>query len=369
MVDTRNSLGGFVRSASTGTSRGSKQTFLTARVVKVNLDPNSPDTVGSIHYKPLGKISDELPVDQYPIAYPLQSHIKHLPLVNEIVLLLPAPSRNLDKLVSSTVVYYLDVVNIWNSPHFTGYPEDTSTDPKLGDYFEERVDINPMLPFEGDVILEGRNGQSIRFSQTVPGVTPWNGNTKGDPVVVISNGQIQTSNGYEFITEDINRDLSSIYLTSTQQIPLQESNTNRTSYSQKPTETRAYEGNQLILSSGRLYFNSTTDHILLSSPLSIGLSADTINMDGNTTVIMESPRIELGKNAEEPVLLGNKTTALLEELLNQLISLSVDLQAAISLPTGGPIVQLQKAGVDLSTKAVTLKTRLQGLKSSKTFSK
>ena len=369
MVDTRNSLGGFIRSAATAAKQSKKLAFRAARVVKVNLDPNSPSTVGSIHYKPLGKVSDELPAENYPIAFPLQSHIRHVPLVNEIVLLLPAPSKNLDTLVSSTTVYFLDVVNIWNSPHFTGYPEDTSTDPKLGEYFEERTDINPMLPFEGDVIMEGRNGQSLRFSQTVPNLTPWEGNTKGDPIIVLSNGQVQVANGYEFIVEDVNEDFSSIYLTSTQTIPLQESNTNRASYTEIPTQTQAYQGNQVLLNSGRLYFNATTDHILLSSPLSIGLSAKDINIDANSKVVVESPKIELGKSATEPVLLGNRTVSLLEDLLNQLISLSVDLQAAISLPTGGPIVQLQKAGIDLSSKAVTLKTELQALKSKKTFTK
>lgn len=369
MADTRNSLSGFVRSASTGARRGKKEAFLTGRVMKVNLDPKYPDTVGSIHYKPLGRVADELPVDQYPIAFPLQSHIKHIPLLNEIVLILPAASKNLDTLATSTVVYYLDVINIWNSPHFTGFPESTTVVNKVGEYFEERGDINPMLPFEGDVLLEGRSGQSLRFSQTVPGLTPWNGSTKGDPVIILSNGQVNTANGYEFITEDINKDSSSIYLTSTQIIPLQEGSTNRSSYTQKPVETSAYNGSQVILNSGRLYFNATSDHILLSSPLSIGLSGNTINLDASTRIIAESSKIELGKDAQEPVLLGNKTTALLEELLDQLLSLSIDLQAAITVPTGGPIVQLQKAGVDLSTKVLTLKGQLRSLKSNKTFTK
>ena len=369
MIDTRNSLGGFVRSANANTRKASKQPFLAGRVVKVNLDPNSPDTVGSIHYKPLGKVADEIPADQYPIAFPLQSHIRHLPLVNEIVLLLPAASRNLDNLVTSTAVYYLDVINIWNSSHFTGYPEDTSTDPKLGEYFEERTDINPMLPFEGDVILEGRSGQSLRFSQTVPNLTPWGGTSKGDPVIVISNGQVETSNGYDFITEDINKDLSSIYLTSTQTIALEESNTNRASYSQKPTETKAYQGNQVLLSSGRIFLNASTDHLLLSSPLSIGLSGGTVNIDANTSAVFEATKIQLGKDAQEPVLLGDRTTALLEDLLNQLLSLAIDLQAAISLPTGGPIVQLQKAGVDMVGKVTSLKGQLRSIKSTKTFTK
>lgn len=369
MVDTRNSLGSFVNSVNNATGRNSRQSFQAGRVVKVNLDPNFPDLVGSVHYKILGKVTDNLTPDQFPIAFPLHAHIKHLPLVNEIVLLVSAASKNLDSLAISKTIYYLDVVNIWNSPHFTGFPEDTTTDPKLGEYFEEKVDINPMLPYEGDVILEGRNGQSIRLSQTVPNLTPWGGTVKGDPITILSNGQIATTNGFEFITEDINEDFSSVYLTSTQTIPLVESNLNRRSYSQKPTETKAYSGNQVLLSSGRIYLNASTDHILLSSPLSIGLSGDTVNIDSVKSTIIEGSKIELGKDATEPVLLGTRTTTLIEDLLNQLLSLSIDLQAAISLPTGGPIVQLQKAGLDMTSKVVKLKGQLQALKSTKTFTK
>ena len=139
----------------------------------------------------------------------------------------------------------------------------------LGTTFKERSNIHPLLPFEGDVIQEGRWGNSIRWGSTVKN-TPNNwsvvGNN-GDPIIILRNGQSinASTEGWIPITEDINTDLSSIYATSTQQIPLNASSTSYTSYKDnKPVIPNQYSGNQLILSSGRLVFNSTKDHVLLS---------------------------------------------------------------------------------------------------------
>jgi hypothetical protein len=333
------------------------------KVTRVIYDKTNPNEVGSVYYRNLTD-PDSRERNQ---AYPLYAFLKNVPLVDEVVLLITAPSSETDKGIHKSRIYYISTVSIWNHPHHGATTEDKDTVGLDGD-FTERADVNPMLPFPGDTILEGRLGQSIRFSQSIPGKTPWDGEL-GAPITILSNGQVTTASGFECITEDINEDLSSIYLTSTQTIPLKESNVNRKSYSQKPTETKVYKGNQAIISSGRIYLNASTDHILLSSPLSIGLSGDTINIDSKNLTIIEASKIELGKGATEPLLLGNKTTALIEDLLNQLLSLSIDLQAAISLPTGGPIVQLQKAGVDMGSKVITLKKNLSSLKSNKIFTK
>ena len=334
-----------------------------AKVTAVSFEKESPDLIGTVSYHSLSDVGGVT----RGTAYPLFGYIKNTPLVDEVIVCIIAPSEDLEESGRNSKIYYISGVNIWNHPHHSGYTRERNT-VFLDNEFTERADINPMLPFPGDTILEGRLGQSIRFSQSIPGKTPWDGEL-GAPITILSNGQVTTASGFECITEDINEDLSSIYLTSTQTIPLKESNVNRKSYSQKPTETKVYKGNQAIISSGRIYLNASTDHILLSSPLSIGLSGDTINIDSKNLTIIEASKIELGKGATEPLLLGNKTTALIEDLLNQLLFLSIDLQAAISLPTGGPIVQLQKAGVDMGSKVITLKKNLRGLKSKKTFTK
>ena len=74
---------------------------------------------------------------------------------------------------------------------------------------------------------------------------------------------------------------------------------------------------QIILNSGRLVFNSTTDHILLSSAQSIGFNAvKGFNFDTKANFVVSAPSIKLGsKNATEPLLLGNETTKLLSKLV------------------------------------------------------
>ena len=104
--------------------------------------------------------------------------------------------------------------------------EDGGTDVTLGKYFQEQINIKPLLPYEGDMILEGRFGNSIRFgstnnSQEISNPNGWSdsGNT-GDPITIIRNGQSSNldEKGWLPTTERINEDATSIYLTSNQRI-------------------------------------------------------------------------------------------------------------------------------------------------------
>ena len=74
-----------------------------------------------------------------------------------------------------------------------------------------------MVPFEGDMILEGRFGNSIRFGSSNPrGKNNWSENdSEGAPITIISNGQSPTGGG---AIENINNDDSSIYLCSNHNI-------------------------------------------------------------------------------------------------------------------------------------------------------
>ena len=120
---------------------------------------------------------------------------------------------------------------------------DDGTNINLGKYFNEKINLKPLLPYEGDIILEGRFGNSIRFgstnfSKSIPETTknPWSisdTSQTGDPIIIIKNGQSENldNKGWIHTVEDINDDFSSIYLTSNQQITnLQVASTNISSY-------------------------------------------------------------------------------------------------------------------------------------------
>ena len=347
--------------------------------------------LGIIEYEVVSNpISSNEPL---PIARPLLSNQKSLPLINEIVFLFSLPNTNIGQFTTSNDNYYLTTVSLWNHPHHNAYPTnpnvlppsqqkdyvqsqagsvrrvtDQSTEINLGKTFKERSNIHPTLPFEGDVIYEGRWGNSIRMGSTVLNApNNWSSiGTNGDPILILRNGQgIQTEEGWIPITEDINNDDSSIYLTTTQQIPLEASSTDYTSYKNNtPKQPKEYSGKQIILSSGRLIFNTTEDHLLLSSNKSINLnSLGGVNIDTNTFTI-QSQNIYLGsKNASEPLLLGNQTVDLLNQLISNLSSFAQICSTLVSTPPGTPLGPLNIVSTQLDASLKALQANLNNLKS------
>ena len=320
------------------------------RVLNIILDETHPrfkelgewNGLGIIEYE---DIINPLPSPSLPIARPLTGNFKNLPLINEVVYLITLPNTEIESISSNTIEYYINIVSLWNHPHHNAFPTfpntlpptqqkdyiqteagnvrrvtDQSTEIFLGKTFKERSNIHPILPFEGDMIYEGRWGNSIRIGSTVKD-SPNNWSTvgeDGDPILIIRNGQgVQTEEGWVPTVEDINNDDSSIYATSTQKIPLKASSTLYDSYKTAPTAPDQYAGKQILINSGRLVFNSTVDHILLSSAQTIGFSAvKGFNFDTKANFVIGAPSIKLGsKNATEPLLLGNKTTDLLSKLV------------------------------------------------------
>jgi hypothetical protein len=226
------------------------------RVLDIILDINHPlaekkgnyDSVGTIFYT---NLDDNLPYissENAPSATPLFTHLKYYPLINEIVLVLTTNDNNpYDGKTKTT--YYLPQVNMWGHPHHNALPfkfnnnnsninnykesesglirkEEENTPITLGNYFKEQTNIKPLLPYEGDMILEGRFGNSIRFGSTnndnnISNPNNWSdvGNT-GDPITIIRNGQSSNldNKGWLPTIENIGEDASNIYLTSNQRI-------------------------------------------------------------------------------------------------------------------------------------------------------
>jgi hypothetical protein len=392
--------------------------ILPVRIESIVLDESHPrfkelgewNSLGAIEYT---VIDNPNKLSILPVAYPINSNIKNYPLINEIVYLIPLPDNNIGSNNTSKKQYYTNVISLWNHPHHNAYPvnpnnppeaqqkdytqtqqgsvrrvTDQSTEIYLGKTFKEKANVHPLLPFEGDFINEGRWGNSIRLGSTVTNSPSTISNnwssvgTNGDPLTIIRNGQpseeIQPKNvsgsGWIPITENINNDDSSIYLTSTQKIPLEASSISYVSYTnEQPDAPNQYAGKQIILNSGRLLFNTTTDHIMLSSAKSINLNAvDSVNID-TTKFITQADNIYLGKESQatEPLLLGNSTVNVLNILLDTLTQLGTALTSAVTTPAvlGAPssIPSLQAFGPILSSNIVTLKAQLETIKSKRNF--
>ena len=373
----------------------------TGRVTSIVLDDTHPRFKEFGEWNGLGTIefttSNTVSNSSSPVrlnAKPLDPSSKFFPLINEIVYILQLPNSNLDD-SSKTSNYYINIVGLWNHPHHNGYPynpnelapsqqkdylqtelgnvrrvTDQSTEIFLGNTFVERADIHPLLPFEGDKILEGRWGNSIRFGSTVKNTNnQWSSTGEnGDPITIFRNGQgIQSDEGWIPITEDINNENSSLYLTSTQKIPIAISSENEyLSYQSDPTEcTYEFTGSQAILNSGRILFNTTTDHLMLSSIKSINLNAkESINFDTTGNTILQSNQVFLGsKNATEPVLLGDETVALLRNLLLELADLTNALSLQVGVPEGVALAPTNTIAATANTTINNLINNLDSLKS------
>ena len=162
----------------------------------------------------------------------------------------------------------------------------------------------------------------------------------GDPITILTNKKHTEQPTFNSITEDINLDGSSAYFTSTQQIPIEVSSQNNyLSYTTPPTTPNQYNGEQIILNSGRLLFNSTQDHILLSSKKSINLNTvESVNIDAATQTVIQTPELYLGGiETAQPVVLGNDLVDLLANILNDLSFLTGALQNQLGVPVGTPI--------------------------------
>lgn len=372
----------------------------------------SYDTLGGILFEPftnpivpISEVFEDNLIENYNFAKPLFPNIRQVPLLNEITYIVSFPStrtqnpRNVD--LNQTDYYYFQPINLWNTPHQNAFPDplidyyaESNSKPKntnyqqvqagavsnadapppeinLGNTFVERDNIKYLKPYEGDIIYESRWGQSIRFGSTVLDQNPWsNVGENGDPILILRNGQAPSNTEAWIPTiEEINKDLGSIYFGSTQQLPLNASSTDYSSYSSNaPTIPNQYSGSQIIITSGRLVFNSSNDHILLSSNKSINLnSIDSVNIDTDTAVI-QSNKLYLGdKNADEPLLLGNQTVDLLDQLIESLKIFMSTCQTLVGTPAGVPLAPLNAISTTVNNTLNLLQKDLKNITSKDNF--
>ena len=382
-----------------------------ARVTDISLNSNSTlwnetgewNGIGTIKFQLIGTPTQAQNTTRDTttnFAKPLLPNIKNYPLVNEIVLLFQLPNNQESQATTKVSYYYLNPISIWNSQHINTYPDMYSNDngltapPLFKDYqeieagnvrrttdkeikidlngasggtFIEKSNIHPILPFAGDYIVEGRFGNSIRLGNTSKSggaiTNNWSlSGENGSPISIIRNGQpvSASSEGWIPITEDINNDLSSVYLTSTQQIPIEVAVSNKPEFEEStvpfsntikklPISPKSYNAPQVILNSGRLLFNTTSDSILMSSQKSIVLeSLEDLAIKSqmkNLNLLAPEGIVSLGKqNASESVILGDKFLEQFEALIQTVDNVFTALADEPQTPNAGAQARL---GIDV----------------------
>jgi hypothetical protein len=386
--------------------------FLSARVKDIILDENHPlfselgewNSIGIIIYE-----TENLSSSDTSFAKPFYPQEKNFPLVNELVVLLELPNSRIGNDISSKNYYYINSISLWNHPHHNAYPNplnnnlppsqqqdyqqvegglvrrvtDSSTEIDLNspsnpsqNTFIERSNIHPILPFAGDVLYEGRWGNSLRFGSTAKSNSEYKNNwsevgQNGDPIVILRNGQSPniSQEGWIPITENINQDLSSIYLTSTQKLPINNSWNNKFnvfSPSSRPISLSTFSSPQILLNSDRVVLNAKTDSILISGEKSFNVSVGEYTNVNSKNLYIDSQNVRLGnQNATEPLLLGNTTIELFNQLLQTLNNLVSVLETDQIYPGGVPAPNTPLNLVASNTKQIinNIQSQLETTKS------
>ena len=234
---------------------------------------------------------------------PANSHIKQIPLLHEHVLIFQANNEFSSADKTRNQWYYFPAYSIQSNINHNALPvaelkEGDVNDIKqednipLGETFEQKT-VSSMQPYEGDVVVEGRWGNSIRLGSTITKAGQYTkkpnyiGQRSGDPIIILSNSVKHESS--KFITEDSKNDESSLYLTTTQAISDLVLNK---SLNVESTKENQYSESQFVGIANRIVLQAKTNNIIL---------------DGENRISILSNKIMLGEdNATEPLVLGEK---------------------------------------------------------------
>jgi hypothetical protein len=256
------------------------------------------------------------------IAKPADLNMTKIPLVGEHVLVFRGYRADSNVDSRKTEWFYLNTLSISSDINLNAIPgvadSRISGSAAPGDSFKERI-VPILQQYEGDVVLQGRWGNSIRFGSTIDTqninveIDPtWTGDTPGDPITIITNDRAGEQDS--FAIEQTQDDSAAIYLTSTQRIPTlilgtpQEKNPLRVF---TPVESQ-YSKSQLIGTADRIILKAKTDVAVIDAPKAIIL---------NTT---GEVRIG-GDDANISIVHGDVLLTILQKILNQL---NVPVQAA-----------------------------------------
>lgn len=306
-------------------------------------------------------------------AKPLYPQFQYYPILGELVYLEELPSAASQITSTSTQKYYISTINLWGNNQQNSQP--ASDKSNLGVTFVENPNIKPLLSFEGDHIIQGRQGAGLRFSSTTKlysNLNEWSSvGNEDSPITVLTNGFSYNPNEIYHV-EQINKDNSSIYLTSTQQIPLETDKTGVLNPLTKPIDASKYFYSQVIINSDRVVLNSKRDEVMIFAKSNIELNTkNIINLNANERVHLNSNAVFLGtvnnNLPTEPLVLGDKLNTLLENLLDTLYDFGTSLSSVVGSPEGAPALDINTAAESLLNDIDRINDNLEGILSQQNF--
>lgn len=247
------------------------------------------------------------PLEQTYLFYPLDTNNLQIPVRGEVVL----GTEFLGK------YYYMSKLNVQNSPiantkpNISSYVSTPVENFQLGKYFKENPNgSKKLISREGDTILQGRFGNSIRLgSNQVEDFfnNPQTSEFIDSPNIKIVSGI--TDNGSDdgvVYQEKLDTEVNSIYLTTKEDVSFK------------------FNGND-IENNGQPQITIQSDNIVFHGREDFNIYSNKINLGGDNT---------------QPVVLGNNLVDLVEEILTTLRSVINSYSTANPTSTSGLLIQV-----------------------------
>ena len=244
------------------------ETMVVTRVI-VNQTPNHGAVMGTFIEEPDQEIKGG-------VVLPLMPHITHIPLIGEHVVVVEYIGQH----------YYIGVVNLFNRPNENSLPGvagDYDPTVKYGNTFQRR-DTRKVYVNEGDIVFEGRFGNTIKFGS----------NQKNQaPNIKIRVGESKPPEDSEYINGDIvkesfNNDGSSIYLLTNEKIKI---NAVKTSGGKSFSE-QTVRGTSIVMNSDKLFFNARKNNINIRAGKDVVIQGDEVFIHANKkgTIKLGNPK-------------------------------------------------------------------------------
>ena len=330
--------------------------FEPAEVLEVFTDTLDESLIGAVRAR-FDISQQNRPFKKANIFYPLDSNILQVPVQGEEILGCEFGGR----------YYYMSKLNKGNlatadsnfgvSIRGIGSPYDRIKF-KFGKYFNPSSRVKKLLMREGDTIIQGRFGNSIRLgsNQFQSGSSDKRNLTESPNVKIVAGGFTNGPVYNESLTSDltsriVNEEKSSIYLTTDEYVPYEDVGVNST-FDNNPT----YFKPQVVIQSDRIVFNSKGENG------GIGIySRDNVEIKSTGKVEIDSPTIDIGSSTSGQAVLGNQDFIfLIESLIDSKIS-SNESEIAEELVTSGGSPTAKS--IELTKEII----RLQNIKDSETY--
>lgn len=249
--------------------------------------------VGAVRFRPIndGNFKDESVLSW---AYPLQPNQTQYPLVGEVVYVFQSMTRfwyiatfnvsnrvtaqDLKELLSETQTPVTGPTRTDSIRSGQATPYTVSVPPTsnvVGQYFRDLDKVYRLKHIEGDVIFEGRSGQSIRFGSawisgklnSLTGI-PFPSSKDQSPNLLMRVGPSTTApkttnTAFATTIEDIDKDETSIWMVSDQIVPLTPSTVSDKIHGiSVPDMPTKYEGAQIVQNSNQIILNAKAGKLL-----------------------------------------------------------------------------------------------------------